>query len=184
MDVENVNDLEKLELARERVIDAVSHNMNLYGISDSIGRLYGLLYFQNHPLTLDEMKEELGMSKTSMSTSVRTLMELKMVEKVWKKGVRKDLYKAEEDWHKNLFDYFDIKWRAAISVNVHAIKKSLQELQGIIQSETADGEVKALAEEDIKKLTEALDYYDWLTRLIDSFASREIFNFIPPKKQN
>ena len=58
-----VNEREKLELARERVVDAVSNNMNLYGVSDSIGRLYGMLYFQDHPMTLDEMKEETGMSR-------------------------------------------------------------------------------------------------------------------------
>jgi len=173
---------DELERARERVIEAISQNMNLYGVTPSIGRLWGLLYFQNEPMTLDEMKNELGMSKTSMSTSVRTLMELKMVEKVWRKGVRKDLYKAEEDWHKNFFDFFDIKWRAAISLNVHAIKKSLQELHEITESKDADAEIQASAKADIQKLTEALDYYDWLIRLIDSFASKDIFNYIPLKK--
>lgn len=176
-----MNEREKLELARERVVDAVSNNMNLYGVSDSIGRLYGMLYFQDQPMTLDEMKEETGMSKTSMSTSVRTLMEIKMVDKVWRKGVRKDLYRAERDWHKNFFDYFDIKWRTAISFNVHAIKKSLLELNELIDSE--DEEIQTFAQQDIEKLNEALDYYDWLLRLIDSFSSKEIFNFIPLKKQ-
>ncbi|WP_369011870.1 GbsR/MarR family transcriptional regulator, partial [Robertmurraya sp. DFI.2.37] len=66
----------------------------LYGVTESVGRLYGSLYFQEEPMTLDAMKDELGMSITSMSTSVRGLMELKMVEKVWKRGERKDLYRA------------------------------------------------------------------------------------------
>ena len=105
-----------------------------------------------------------------MSTSVRTLMELKMVDKVWRKGVRKDLYKSEHDWHKNFFDYFDIKWRTAITFNTHAIKKSLLELKELVDSETIDEEIQLLAQQDIEKLTEALDYYDWLLRLIDSFS--------------
>lgn len=178
-----VDEREKLERARERVVDAISNNMNLYGVTDSIGRLYGMLYFQDHPMTLDEMKEETGMSKTSMSTSVRTLMEIKMVDKVWRKGVRKDLYVAEHDWYKNFFDYFDIKWRTAISFNIQAIKKSLLELNELLDSGTVDEEMKAEAKHDSEKLTEALDYYDWLLRLIDSFSSKEIFNFIPLKKQ-
>ena len=176
-----MNGEEKLAAARERVVDAVSHNMNLYGVSDSIGRLYGMLYFQDHPMTLDEMKEELGMSKTSMSTSVRTLMELKMVDKVWRKGVRKDLYKAEDDWYTNFFDFFDIKWRAAVSDNIQAIQKSLKELNELVEAKK-DEDVRILAERDIEKLKEALHYYDWLIRLIDSFATKEIFNFIPPVK--
>ena len=110
MDVNSYMDgKEQLERVRERVIETIAKNMNLYGITDSIGRLYGMLYFHNQPMTLDEMKEELGMSKTSMSTSVRTLMDLKMVEKVWKKGTRKDLYLAEEDWHQTFIDFFSIE---------------------------------------------------------------------------
>lgn len=93
---------ERLDKARERVIETISQNMNLYGITPSVGRLYGLLYFQAVPMTLDEMKEELGMSKTSMSTSVRNLLELKMVEKVWRKGSRKISIKRKKIGIKHL----------------------------------------------------------------------------------
>ncbi|UII57118.1 GbsR/MarR family transcriptional regulator [Cytobacillus spongiae] len=173
---------EKLEQARERVIDTIAQNMNLYGITDSIGRLYGLLYFQEDSMTLDEMKEELGMSKTSMSTSVRTLMELKMVEKVWKKGVRKDLYEAEEDWYQTFIDFFTIKWRAGVSINVSSIEKSLIELNELINDPEVANDIKAAANRDIGKLNDSLLYYDWLNRLVDSFESKEIFNYIPKKQ--
>lgn len=171
----------RLEQARERVIEAVSQNMNLYGVTESVGRLYGALYFQEGPLTLDEMKEELGMSKTSMSTSVRTLLELKMVEKVWRKGVRKDLYQAEPDWYQTFIDFFTIKWRSGISINVSAMEKSIADLRRLLDENEVDDEVKHLARMDIEKLTDALEYYDWLNRLVDSFESKEIFEFIPKK---
>lgn len=177
-----MNGGEKLELSRERVIEAISKNMHLYGITESIGRLYGALYFQEGPLTLDEMKEELGMSKTSMSTSVRSLLDLKMVGKVWKKGVRKDLYQAEPDWYQTFIDFFSIKWRAGISINVSAMEKSLAELQSLLEDENVDSKVKTEAKMDIVKLTDALEYYDWLDRLVDSFESKEIFQYIPKKK--
>lgn len=179
MDVsDKMDERERLNLARERVIETIAKNMNLYGITDSIGRLYGMLYFNQHPMTLDEMKEELGMSKTSMSTSVRSLMELKMVEKVWRKGMRKDLYKAEEDWHQTFVDLFTTKWRPSIAMNISAIEKSLKELALIEASETADEEVKAAAAADLVKLHDALDYYDWLNRLVNSFESGEIFTLV------
>ena len=174
-----MNGEKELALARERVIDAISKNMNLYGVTESIGRLYGSLYFQEGPLTLDEMKEELGMSKTSMSTSVRTLTELKMVGKVWKKGVRKDLYQAEPDWYQTFIDFFTIKWRAGISINVSAMERSLAELQALLDDSTVNIEVKNQAKMDIKKLNDALEYYDWLNRLVDSLESQEIFKYIP-----
>jgi DNA-binding transcriptional regulator GbsR (MarR family) len=174
-----MNGEKELEVARERVIDAISKNMNLYGVTESIGRLYGALYFQEGPLTLDEMKEELGMSKTSMSTSVRSLLELKMVGKVWKKGVRKDLYLAEPDWYQTFIDFFTIKWRAGISLNISAMQKSLAETQSLIEDERVDTQVKNQAKLDIEKLTSAIEYYEWLNRLVDSFESKEIFEFIP-----
>lgn len=175
---------EQLERARERVIDAIAHNINLYGVTESVGRLYGALFFQDHPMTLDEMKDELGMSKTSMSTSVRGLMELKMVEKVWKKGERKDLYRAELDWYQTFTDLFTIKWRTGVMANINAIEKSKKELKELLSSDNIDEAVKKEAEMMVGKLDYALEYYDWLQRLVDSFESKEIFNFIPKKNEN
>ena len=169
-----MTDREQLNIARERVIDSVAQNMDLYGVTESIGRLYGMLLFQQNPMTLDEMKEELGMSKTSMSTSVRTLLELKMVDKVWRKGVRKDLYSAEEDWYQTFIDFFTIKWRLAITENVYAIEKSMNEIKALLNK---DGE------KDLEKLHYALNYYDWLDRFVDSLESHEIFNLIPKKEE-
>lgn len=176
-----MKDIEKLERSRTRVIDAIAQNMNLYGVTPSIGRLYGLLFFSDEPMTLDKMKEELGMSKTSMSTSVRSLLDLNMVDKVWVKGVRKDLYSIEEDWYQSFFDFFSLKWRTGISENITAIEKSMKELKELINNEETSEEVKELANTDILKLQESLDYYDWLNRLVDSFETKEIFNFIPKK---
>ncbi|RFB18161.1 GbsR/MarR family transcriptional regulator [Bacillus sp. HNG] len=172
---------DKLEKARERVIDAIAQNMNLYGVTPSVGRLWGLMYFQDEPMTLDDMKQELGMSKTSMSTSVRNLVELKMVDKVWKKGIRKDLYEVEEDWYQTFIDFFTIKWRSGISMNVSAIQKSLSDLKELIKDEQVSNEIKVEAESDILKLNKALEYYFWLNRLVDSFESHEIFTFVPKK---
>ncbi len=173
--------VDKLEKARERVIDAIAQNMNLYGVTPSVGRLWGLMYFHDEPMTLDDMKQELGMSKTSMSTSVRNLVELKMVDKVWKKGIRKDLYEVEDDWHQTFIDLFTIKWRNGISINMNAIHKSLSELKELLGDEQISDEIKAEAKSDIEKLNKALDYYLWIDRLVDSFESHEIFTFIPKK---
>jgi DNA-binding transcriptional regulator GbsR (MarR family) len=175
---------DELEKARERVIEAISQNMNLYGVTPSIGRLWGLLYFQNHPMTLDEMKNELGMSKTSMSTSVRTLMDLHMVDKVWKKGNRKDLYVAEEDWYQTFIDFFTIKWRNGVTINVSAIEKSLRDLNQLLETPEISEEIISEVKSDIEKLHKALEYYDWLNRLVDSLETEEIFKFLPKKPKD
>src|SRR5690606_38885185 len=139
------------------------------------------MYFHDEPMTLDEMKQELGMSKTSMSTSVRNLMDLNMVDKVWKKGIRKDLYEVEDDWYQSFIDFFTIKWRNGINMNVNAIEKSLQDLNALSKDQNVNEEVRNEAKHDIEKLNKALEYYSWLDRLVDSFESHEIFDYIPKK---
>ncbi|MCM3160685.1 GbsR/MarR family transcriptional regulator [Metabacillus litoralis] len=177
-----LKDSESLNKTRNVVIDAIAQNMNLYGITPSAGRLYGLLFFSGKPLTLDDMKEELGMSKTSMSNSVRSLLDLNMVEKVWVKGERKDLYTIKEDWYQCFFDFFSIKWRTAITTNSSAMEKSIANLQELIADPDTSEDTREHAQKDVKKLEERMDYYEWQNRLIDSFETKEILNFIPIEK--
>jgi DNA-binding transcriptional regulator GbsR (MarR family) len=169
--------------ARDRVIEAVAQNMDLYGLTLSVGHLYGTLLFQNKPMSLDEMVEALGMSKTSMSTGVRALMDLNMVNKVWMKGTRKDHYEVELDWHQNFIDYFSLKWRKAIDDNTLAFRKSKQDLNRLLQCESLSDEAKNNILKDIEKIDNALDYYDWLQRLIDTMESHDIFKFVPKTKR-
>ncbi len=168
-----------LQKARQRVIESIGKNMDLYGITLSIGHLYGNMYFSSNPVTLDDMGQTMGMSKTSMSTGMRTLTDLKMVHKVWGKGSRKDLYEAELDWYQTFVDYFSIKWRRSAEQNMNALKKSLKEIHQL-QEECSDNDpVVNILAQDTEKIKNALAYYRWLGRLIDSFESGDIFDFIP-----
>ncbi|WP_257351354.1 GbsR/MarR family transcriptional regulator [Pseudalkalibacillus decolorationis] len=169
-----MNNEETIAHARERVVESVAKNMHLYGVTPSIGRIYGTLYFENEPMTLDELKEELHMSKTSMSTGVRTLIDLNMVEKVWKKGERKDLYKIKADWYQNFIDLFCVQWRKGTQMNMEALTKSLSEFEKVLEEEPSE----AIAEQvrkDIEKITYAINYYHWLNQVVNLFESKEIF---------
>ena len=44
--------------------------MDLYGINRSVGNLYGIMVFEGS-MTLDEMRQQLQMSKPSMSAGVK-----------------------------------------------------------------------------------------------------------------
>jgi HTH-type transcriptional regulator, glycine betaine synthesis regulator len=165
--------------ARKRVIESIGQNMDLYGITLSVGHLYGLMFFQNKPMTLDEMGEAMEMSKTSMSTGVRTLVDLKMVNKVWEKGSRKDQYEVEMDWFQTFSDFFSLKWRKALEINLLALRKSKGELMELITRHEEDDQLKAVVQADLDKLNEAIRYYTWLDRLIDVFETGAIFDLVP-----
>lgn len=165
--------------ARKRIIESIGQNMDLYGINLSIGHLYGLLFFQNKPMTLDEMTEAMKMSKTSMSTGVRTLVDLKMVNKVWEKGARKDLYEVEMDWFQTFADFFSLKWRKAVEINMQALRKSRAELQELARTNAGHEELERLVEEDLAKINEAIRYYLWLDRFIEVLETGAIFDLVP-----
>lgn len=168
-----------IQKARKRVIESIGKNMDLYGITLSHGLLYGLMFFQNKPMTLDEMGEAMEMSKTSMSTGIRSLLDLKMVNQVWEKGSRKDLYEVESDWYQTLADFFGIKWRKALEINLQSLRKSLAELQDLAERFPEDEHLQTCLVTDIDKIKHAIAYYKWLDKLIDSFETGEIYQFIP-----
>ncbi|MDQ0340786.1 DNA-binding transcriptional regulator GbsR (MarR family) [Caldalkalibacillus uzonensis] len=163
---------------RQKVIQTISQNMHLFGITPSVGRLYGIMYFEDRPMTLDEMCDALGMSKTSMSTGVRALIEIHMVHKIWQKGVRKDLYQVEEDWYKTFVGLFTTKWRKALESNEQQVQQAYQALSDLYK-QTVDEQLKDKIEKDLDKLQHAIEYYDWLKRLVESFESGQIFEWVP-----
>jgi len=173
--------LEAIQKARKRVIEAIGKNMDLYGVTMSVGPLYGLLFFADKAMTLDEMGKEMEMSKTSMSNGIRTLRDLKMVHKVWAKGARKDLYEAETDWYQTFTDYFAIKWRVAVESNVLALRRSAGELERLREQAGDNPALLSVIESDLAKIRFALEYYDWLDRLIDALESGEIYKLVPKK---
>ncbi|KGE20859.1 GbsR/MarR family transcriptional regulator [Paenibacillus wynnii] len=174
--------IERISKARERVIDSIGKNMDLYGITLSIGHLYGYMYFNQGPVTLDELSQSMEMSKTSMSTGVRTLLDLKMIDKVWGKGTRKDLFEVIPDWHQNFSDFFSIKWRKAVEGNMIALSKSLQEISAMKLDFAGDEGIAALLSTDEEKIGEAMKYYRWLLKLIEALESGKIFDLIPKEE--
>lgn len=180
-------DEQKIQEAYEETIDKfiqmIAKNMSLYGITPSIGRLYGKIYFNEAPMTLDDMREALEMSKTSMSTGVRALTEMKMVEPAFKKGVRKDLYKSEENWYKSFTTLFGNRWRHYTETNIEEADEAVEALLKI-KAQTTDEAFTKRIEHDIERLNYAKNYYKWLMRFIQVVESGEIFDYIPKEEQS
>ena len=61
----NNNDSQYIEEAKDLVINSIGETMDLYGINRSVGNLYGIMVFEGS-MTLDEMRQQLQMSKPSM----------------------------------------------------------------------------------------------------------------------
>ncbi|WP_028782285.1 choline uptake/conversion transcriptional regulator CudC [Thalassobacillus devorans] len=184
MEENQKNSEELLEQAERAVINSIAETMDLYGVTPSIGRLYATLYFKHDPQTLDDMKDELGMSKPSMSTAVRKLQDIDIVKKVWKKGTRKDLFLAEKNFFHYFSQFFGDKWEREAKLNLTAINYAEEKLKEILEDEDAEEKVKQRAEQDLKQLAEYRSYCHWLEQLAQSIDSGEIFEFLPIEKTN
>ncbi|ADU28611.1 GbsR/MarR family transcriptional regulator [Evansella cellulosilytica] len=176
-------DIDALEEARNRFITEIAKNIHLYNITPSAGRLYGTVFFAEEPMTLDEMSKAMGMSKTSMSTGIRSLLDANMVERVWERGIRKDLYKAEDDWYKSFSNVFINRWRNATELNLDAIKETKQ-LHLKLLKDTDSEDIRKKVTLDLEKLEEAEQYYYWLTNVISLFETGEIYDIVPKHKKS
>ncbi|MYL60547.1 GbsR/MarR family transcriptional regulator [Virgibacillus halodenitrificans] len=138
----------QLEEVMNKMIIEFSKTLELFGLTPLESRLFVYLYLTDDPLTLDEMSEALGKSKTSMSTSIRSLFDLNLVTRVWKKGVRKDLYEANSHLYKSFSTIYISKWLD--STNHH--KDTLMEIRNEI-----DSPKKATISKEKEKLNKKLD---------------------------
>ncbi|WP_416149172.1 GbsR/MarR family transcriptional regulator [Salipaludibacillus sp. HK11] len=171
----------QFEETKDEFIQSMAKNMKLYGITPSIGRLYGTLYFSDKPMTLDDLRDGVGMSKTSMSTGVRTLADMKMVDPVFKRGVRKDLYRTEEDWYKSFTTLFSRQWKKATETNIEEADEAKESLEYILE-DAEDVELIKQIQEAIERINYAKEYYKWLLRFVDVVESGEIYSLVPMEK--
>src|SRR5690625_3198112 len=172
---------EKIETAKDEVIAAISETMDLYGVTPSAGTLYATLYL-NGQMNLDEMREELSMSKPSMSTGVRKLYNNGMVKKVHQKGTRKHIYDAEKDFFKSFMSYYCQMWQREVDMNMVAVKEAEQSLQEVMKDEKVSDAIREQAKEHYELISNSKVYYRWLERLANSVRSGEIFSFLPKEE--
>ncbi|SFP67580.1 choline uptake/conversion transcriptional regulator CudC [Salibacterium halotolerans] len=169
----------KVQDAENEVISAIAETMDLYGITPSIGRLYATMYFKHDSMTLDEMKDELGMTKPSMSTAVRNLQDIQIVRKTWQKGSRKDHFTAEKDFFNYFTRFFGNKWKREAELNLYAIHEAQEELLEVLEDEETDAYLLERAQKDLEQLQEYEKYCYWLQKLVGAMESGEIFDLLP-----
>ncbi|GAA0433885.1 transcriptional regulator GbsR [Lentibacillus halophilus] len=178
----NCDDFERIESSRDILGSAIAQTMVIYGVTPSVGRIYGTLYFTDKPLNLDEIKDEVAMSKGSVSTGLRELLDTEMVIKVWKKGDRKDYFIAEKDFFRNFFAFFVKMLRQERHIISRANEQVVGTLQDIINNSESD-EARKMAQKDLADIEQTNIYFDWTLRLANTMESGDIFNYIPKHNQ-
>ncbi|ASN06591.1 transcriptional regulator [Virgibacillus necropolis] len=148
-----------------KIVTEFAKTIELFDLTPLEARLFAYLYLIENPMTLDEMSEAIGKSKTSMSTSIRSLLDLKLVTRVWKKGVRKDLYQANAQLFKTFMNSYTNKWIDAANHQ----RSSLGEIQKSLDITSLDDDL--------------LPIYNRLSTIMDFHKKIETF-FLDMKKND
>jgi DNA-binding transcriptional regulator GbsR (MarR family) len=92
-----MEDSDKIYSARMRLVETGGRTSQDLGLGRIVGQILVFLYL--HPLacSLEELEEELGLSKASVSIAARQLEQLGLVQRVWLKGERKKYYRSAEN---------------------------------------------------------------------------------------
>ena len=68
-----------------------------WGVSRSVAQIHALLYLSDVPMTAETIAEQLVMARSNVSTSLRELLDWKLIRRVPVMGDRREHFAAEQD---------------------------------------------------------------------------------------
>jgi DNA-binding transcriptional regulator GbsR (MarR family) len=78
-----------------KIADAIGALIEGWGFKRNMGRMWAVLYLEDHPLSAAELGERLGLSTGSVSMLLTDLQAWGVVKKSWVVGERREHYEAE-----------------------------------------------------------------------------------------
>jgi len=132
----------------------------LWGINRSMARIHALLLATREPLGLEEITDELGMSRGNASMCLKDLRHWGVVRKVNLTGERRDFFIAEDDPWSMLF-------RIASERKKREFNPALSALQKVLATAGEEDDLVRERLEDLEELLRALD------RLLQRFLANE-----------
>jgi len=160
-----------MEKIKEKFIEIIGNLGEGLGLNRTVCQIYALLYITPNPLSPAEIGRQLGISKGNVSINLKKLEEWEAVEKVWRKGYARSLYRANDDIEGIIFQ----KLKTGIEKRIKRIDKSLKniKLQMKRKSKESDENIKYMKkkifeiEKLIKKLSEVAKSLQYLKNFME-----------------
>ena len=115
-----------LSAARDNFVQGVSRISHFWGFPKAMGAIYGAIYLSPTPLCLDELVEQVSVTKGAVSTNVRQLERLGMIYKHLVLGDRKDYYTAETDFWKIIKGILKEREKQEFDTALNSVSASLE----------------------------------------------------------
>ena len=118
-----------LDAVNESTANGLARLARFFGFSDVMGRLYGTLLLSPTPLSLDDLGDQLQISKGSVSMNMRDLERWGMAKEVWVRGERRKFYKAESDMWQVIRNVLSGREQREVQLALHVLGESVEKLQ-------------------------------------------------------
>jgi HTH-type transcriptional regulator, glycine betaine synthesis regulator len=96
-----------------KVADAVGALIEAWGFRRNMGRMWTVLYLEDHPLTAADLGERLGLSTGAVSMLLNELIQWEIIKKTWVVGERREHFEAETSMWKMISRVFrerELRW--------------------------------------------------------------------------
>lgn len=130
-----------LRLAQDRFVEVWGQMAGAWGISRTMAQVHALLYITGEPLCSDDVMDRLQISRGNASMSLRALLDWGIIERVHRRGDRKEYFKAEQD----VWAMFRAIVRERTKREVDPLLASLYEIRDIASQPTGSGDPAANA---------------------------------------
>jgi DNA-binding transcriptional regulator GbsR (MarR family) len=102
------------------------------GLSRIAGRLFAALILDSEPRSLDDLADQLAVSKASVSTEARRLVERGVAERVTRPGDRRDYYVLAPDFLVQIIRFRVSRW-AKLRGLVHEMQTELPDVPRLVR---------------------------------------------------
>ena len=145
-----------MEKIKEKFIEIIGNLGEGLGLNRTVCQIYALLYITQKPLSPAEIGRQLGISKGNVSINLKKLEEWEAVEKVWRKGYARSLYRANDDIEGIIFQ----RLKTGIEKRIKRIDISLRNIKVQLQKKNKGNNenIKYMKKKilEIEKLTKKL----------------------------
>lgn len=150
-----------IQNAREHFIQGVSRIAHFWGFPKAMGAIFGVVYLSEEPVTLDELVQQVGVSKGAVSTNIRGLERLGIVHRKIIMGDRKDYYTAEQDFWKIVKGILREREKNEFNRAIMSVGESLKMLEKDFK-DIDDVKMSAFCKERMTALKQFFDSLDSL----------------------
>jgi DNA-binding transcriptional regulator GbsR (MarR family) len=119
--------METLPPLAERFVAHFGEMARHWGMSRTVGQIYGLLYLSPKALNADEIVERLSLSRSNVSTGLKTLEDWRLVKLIHLKGDRREYFETPKEIWEVFRTLAEEKRRREVEPTLLFLREALQE---------------------------------------------------------